>query len=119
MAQVYVDPSIRTCAQALALEAFEHINRRVSNGDSFWLARTAFLSSAADEWVRLYGKDAADQAVRALHMLAPHEVLDRETQRKERDRRVAQCRHDLATLNPTRNTCLNRLCLSLFGMRLY
>ncbi|WP_238257177.1 hypothetical protein [Methylorubrum podarium] len=114
-----MDPSIKTCAQALVMEALEHINQRVSCGESFWMARTAFLSSVADDWVRLYGKDAADQAVRGLHMLAPGEVLDRETKRKARDRRVAECRHDLATLDPTRNTRLNRLWLSWFGVRLY
>lgn len=119
MAQVYVDPSIRACAQSLLLEAMDDINRRVSCGDGFWSARTRVLEMHADDWVRLYGKEAADQAVRGLHCMAPNEVLDRETQRKQRDRRVAQCRRDLATLDPSRNTWLNRAWLSVFGRRLY
>lgn len=101
------------------MEALEDINRRVSCGESFLMARTRVLEMHTDEWVRLYGKNAADMAVRGLHMLAPGEVLDRETKRKQRDRRVAQCRADLTALDPTRNTRLNRLWLSVFGMRLY
>lgn len=119
MAQIYVDPSIRNCAQVLLMQAIEDVNRRVSCGDSFWAARTRVLEMHTDEWVRLYGKDAANQAVRGLHMLAPTEVLDRETRRKQRDRDVAQCRAHLAAYDPKRNTRLNRLWLSWFGMRLY
>ncbi|CAO4146380.1 hypothetical protein [Methylorubrum aminovorans] len=119
MARIFVDPSIRNCAQALLMEALEDVNRRVSCGDSFWAARTRVLEMHANEWVRLYGKDAADQAVRGLHMLAPAEVLDRETRRTVRNREVAECRAHLAARDPKRNTWINRAWLSLFGMRLY
>lgn len=54
MDRIYVDPSIRSCAQSLLIEAIEDVNRRVSCGDSFWIARTRVLEMHADEWVRLY-----------------------------------------------------------------
>lgn len=117
--EIHADPSIRNCAQALLMEAMEHINRRVANGESFWMARTATLASFADEWMSLYGKEAADQAVRGLHMLAPGEVLDRETQQAQRTRNAALTRAELAAHDPGRNTWLNRLWLSAFGVRLY
>ncbi|MGW9820733.1 hypothetical protein ACUXK4_003309 [Methylorubrum extorquens] len=101
------------------MEAIEDVNRRVSCGDSFWAARTRVLEMHANEWVRLYGKDAADQAVRGLHMLAPTEVLDRETRRKQRTRSADRTRAHLAAYDPGRNTWLNRAWLSVFGVRLY
>ncbi|ACK84210.1 hypothetical protein [Methylorubrum extorquens] len=119
MAKIYVDPSIRNCAQSLLMQAIEDVNRRVSNGDNFWIARTRVLEMHADEWVRPYGKEAADQAVRGLHMLAPGEVLDCETQRKQRARSAALTGAHLAAYDPGRNTWLNRAWLSVFGVRLY
>lgn len=117
--KLYDDPSIRECAKHLLCEALDGINRRVRAGESFYLARTATMERLADQWVHVYGKEAADMAVRGLHSLAPGEVLDHETKRIQCARRAALCRAELAAYDPGRNTWLNRAWLRLFGCRLY
>ncbi len=116
---VYVDPSINDCATALIVEAMDGINAECRAGSSYWLARDAVLSRAADGWVRAYGKPCADAAVRGLHCLAPDEVLEARTKRVQRDLRAAECRAHLTALDPTRDTWLNRWWISLTGNRLY
>lgn len=122
MAKAYalnVDPSIRACARSLIVEAMEAIEADRIAGVEFYQARDRALETRAAEWVRLYGKECADMAVRGLHALQEREILSREAKAKIQARRSASALSYMRTMPDGRNSWLNRTCLRLFGLPLY
>lgn len=120
MAKAYalnVDPSIRACARSLIVEAMEAIEADRIAGVEFYQARDRALETRAAEWVRLYGKECADMAVRGLHALQEREILSREAkaaiQAQRSARALSRMRRDGTA------SWVNRLCLRLVGVPLY
>lgn len=114
-----VDPSIRACAQSLIVEAMDAIEADRLAGVSFYVARDRAVETRAADWVRLYGKDAADAAVRGLHMLQEGEILSREAKAAIQARRAASALSYMRTMPDGRNSWINRTCLRMFGLPLY
>jgi hypothetical protein len=110
------DPSIQACAHALAAEAIEAVAQDLLAGVEFYRARDRAIETRADAWVSTYGKEAADAAVRALHMLERDEFLT------PAERRTIRARQDEAHMvsmrlgGPIRDTWWNRLSVRLFGV---
>lgn len=113
---INVDPSIRACARALVAEAIEAVAQDLLAGVEFYRARDRAIETRADAWVSTYGKEAADAAVRALHVLSRDEFLT------PQERRTLRARQDEARLTsmrlggPIRDTWWNRLSVRLLGV---
>lgn len=86
-------------------------------GVPFYVARDRAVETRAADWVRLYGKDAADAAVRGLHMLREDEILSRDAKAKIQAQRSAGA---LSRMHRDGTASwINRLCLRLIGLPLY
>lgn len=111
------DPRTNRVAARLMADAMQDIaHRRVRHGTDFYAARSDVLHELAPAWVKVAGKDAADAAVRGLHMVSPDEMLTKAERVAVRDREQA----DMIALHEAargrRLGWFNRLCVWLFGM---
>lgn len=112
-----VDPSIRSCARALIVECMEAIEADRIAGVEFYRARDRAIETRAADWVRHYGKDTADMAVRGLCMLQEGEILSRDAKAKIQDRRASGA---LSRMHRDGTASwLNRAWLRMFGLPLY
>lgn len=112
-----VDPSIRSCARVLVVEAMEAIERDRIAGVGFYVARDRALETRAAGWIRLYGRETADMATRGLHMLREDEILSRDAKAKIQAQRSAGA---LSRMHRDGTASwINRLCLRLIGLPLY
>ena len=111
-----VDPSIRSCAHSLVCEAIEAVAADLLRGVNFHVARDRAIETRADAWVSRYGRECADQAVRALHALLPSEFLTADERRILRARQAEGHRISLRLRGPGHDTWWNRLSIRLCGL---
>lgn len=111
-----VDPSIRACAHSLVLEVIEAVAQDLLRGKAFYRSRDRHIETRADEWVSKYGKECADMAVRALHMLQEDEFLTKAERHTIRARQDEAHMVSMRLGGPIRDTWWNRLSVRLFGV---
>lgn len=113
------DPSVRQCAESLMVDAMGAIESSLLRGVGFYVARDRAIEERADAWVSRFGKDAADQAVRGLHMLSRDECLSDAGRRALRDREAEAHRLYLRVHDTARDTWWNRASIAVFGVPFY
>lgn len=114
-----VDPSIRRMATALVVEAMEGIEELLLADGTFYVSRDLYLETNVDRWVRQYGRECADMAVRGLCALDREEIISKPAKATLRQRRQAECLKNLRELDPGRDNAVNRWFVRTFAMRLY
>lgn len=111
------DPTIERCAVQLVAEALTAIERDIVNGYPWYMARERVLAELSPGWVRDYGKEAADMAVRAVHAVAPGEMLSNDARKTVNARRRADLLEGLRHRGA--DSRLNVWCVKTFGFALY
>jgi len=113
----FADPSIEGAAVHLVEDARQYVEAEILRGFPWHVAREAFLLANAKNWIKLYGKDCADVAVRGVLAISPDEWVSTaaavEKRRQERDAFHARNRR------MGRDNMVNRLFVRLAGIPLY
>lgn len=110
------DPSIRSCTHAITREAIEAVAADLMRGMNFFVARDRAIETRANEWVSRYGRECADKALGALHMLQASEFLSADEKRLLRARQDESARIQLRIGGVHRDTWWNRLSIRLWGV---
>lgn len=114
-----IDPSIRRVAQQLIVEAMDGIEELLLADGTFYKSRAIYLEANAGRWVRQYGQECADMAVRGLCALERDEMLSKPAKATLREMRKAECLRNLRLYDPGRDNAVNRWFVRWFAMRLY
>jgi hypothetical protein len=104
-------------ALILTEEARQEVERRILRGEIRCAARDAALAHLVPDWIRLYGKEAANVAVRAVLAMPWRDFLSNTGPQQERDRWRKYWQDRNVRLG--RNDWFNRWFTRLAGMPLH